>query len=195
MDCQMPVMDGYAATRAIREQSGNGTQLPVIAMTANAMAGDREKVIEAGMQDHIAKPLNVGRDVRHASPNGSNRGKPAAFCRNASADFCRAGLRHDGGRVAPARIAGGHRHPGRPGSHAMNNPALYLRHAGEVSATARDEFRCTCSRPPGPDADPTGQPPVAAHTLKGTAGNIGARALCRASLRPSWSMPARTRRA
>ena len=58
MDCQMPVMDGYTATRAIR-QNPAFKDLPIIAMTANAMAGDREKVIEAGMWDHIAKPLNV----------------------------------------------------------------------------------------------------------------------------------------
>jgi two-component system, sensor histidine kinase and response regulator len=58
MDCQMPVMDGYAATRAIRQNDLFKT-LPIIAMTANAMAGDREKVLEVGMNDHIAKPLNV----------------------------------------------------------------------------------------------------------------------------------------
>jgi len=58
MDCQMPVMDGYAATRALRQQP-RLKDLPVIAMTANAMAGDREKVIAAGMNDHIAKPINV----------------------------------------------------------------------------------------------------------------------------------------
>jgi len=59
MDCQMPVMDGYSATRAIR-QNPAFKDLPIIAMTANAMAGDREKVLEAGMNDHIAKPLDVG---------------------------------------------------------------------------------------------------------------------------------------
>ena len=58
MDCQMPVMDGYTATREIRKNPAF-KELPIIAMTANAMAGDREKVIEAGMSDHIAKPLNV----------------------------------------------------------------------------------------------------------------------------------------
>ncbi len=58
MDCQMPVMDGYAATRAIRQNPAL-QKLPIIAMTANAMAGDREKVIECGMWDHIGKPINV----------------------------------------------------------------------------------------------------------------------------------------
>jgi CheY-like chemotaxis protein len=58
MDCQMPVMDGFAAARAIRQRP-QWRDLPVIAMTANAMVGDREKVIAAGMNDHIAKPINV----------------------------------------------------------------------------------------------------------------------------------------
>jgi PAS domain S-box-containing protein len=58
MDIQMPLMDGYEATHEIRQQE-QYKDLPVIAMTANAMAGDREKVLEAGMNDHIAKPINV----------------------------------------------------------------------------------------------------------------------------------------
>jgi CheY-like chemotaxis protein len=58
MDCQMPVMDGYTATREIRRQS-SFADLPVIAMTANAMAGDREVALDAGMNDHITKPVNV----------------------------------------------------------------------------------------------------------------------------------------
>ena len=58
MDCQMPVLDGYAATRALRQEPGL-RELPVIAMTADAMVGDRDKVLAAGMNDHIAKPINV----------------------------------------------------------------------------------------------------------------------------------------
>lgn len=57
MDCQMPVMDGYEATRKIRAQE-KFRNLPVIAITANAMVGDREKALDVGMNDHIAKPID-----------------------------------------------------------------------------------------------------------------------------------------
>jgi signal transduction histidine kinase/DNA-binding response OmpR family regulator/HPt (histidine-containing phosphotransfer) domain-containing protein/HAMP domain-containing protein len=59
MDCQMPVMDGFEATRAIRRDA-RFAALPILAMTANAMEADKDRCAECGMNDHIAKPIDVG---------------------------------------------------------------------------------------------------------------------------------------
>ncbi|MBC7700561.1 response regulator [Aquabacterium sp.] len=59
MDCQMPVMDGYTATERIRARP-EWQNLPIIAMTASAMASDRDRVLQSGMNDHITKPLDLG---------------------------------------------------------------------------------------------------------------------------------------
>jgi PAS domain S-box-containing protein len=59
MDCQMPVMDGLAAARAIRETEHEGTRVPIVALTGNAMPGDREACVAAGMDDYLAKPFSL----------------------------------------------------------------------------------------------------------------------------------------
>ena len=59
MDIQMPEMDGYTATRLIRKNKAHYRDIPIIAMTAHAMTGDRDKSLDAGMNDHITKPVNA----------------------------------------------------------------------------------------------------------------------------------------
>ena len=171
MDCQMPVMDGYTATREIRKLP-QFEKLPIIAMTANAMVGDKEKVIAAGMWDHIAKPLNVGEMfatiAKWIKP-------PADAVLSAST------IEEEIPAVTPpvSPTAGGL--PPLPGidvkaglATCADMASLYARMLvkfrdsqgkfAELFAAARL------------DADPEATA-RAAHTLKGTAGNIGAKAL------------------
>jgi two-component system, sensor histidine kinase and response regulator len=171
MDCQMPVMDGYAATRAIRANAA-WSHLPVIALTANAMAGDREKVLDAGMVDHVAKPLDdvalfntLARWVKpHERATVPEINAPL-FVHDAHAA-------HDAALPAPPPL------PPLPGidtraglARAMNSDTLYRRlllrfHAGQADF----EHRFAVARV---ESDPQAAARCA-HTLKANAGNIGA---------------------
>jgi CheY-like chemotaxis protein len=59
MDCQMPELDGFEATRQIRSSAAQGAQIPIVAMTANAFAEDREACLASGMNDYLAKPVRL----------------------------------------------------------------------------------------------------------------------------------------
>jgi len=77
MDCQMPIMDGLAAARAIRSAENGGRRVPIVALTGNAMPGDREACVAAGMDDYLAKPFSLTA-LRNMLDRWTNAGTTAA---------------------------------------------------------------------------------------------------------------------
>ncbi len=82
MDCQMPEMDGYEATRNIRDENSTvrDHEVPIIAMTANAMKGDRARCLDVGMDDYVSKPINVKKltDAIECCLDRGNRGQSSS---------------------------------------------------------------------------------------------------------------------
>jgi PAS domain S-box-containing protein len=106
MDVQMPDMDGYAACQAIRAGTGGASRVPILAMTAHAMQGDRERSLAAGMDDHLNKPIDLDQVVaallRHCREPALPAGPaPRALTHDAGAHIDYAGaLRRVGGNAA-----------------------------------------------------------------------------------------------
>jgi signal transduction histidine kinase/DNA-binding response OmpR family regulator/HPt (histidine-containing phosphotransfer) domain-containing protein len=102
MDCQMPVLDGYSASRKWREiehADPTGPHLPIVAMTANAMAGDRQRCLDAGMDDYLAKPVTRGQ-LEHCLRRWlQDQPKPRA---PSAAAFASAGMGVGGAQAASA---------------------------------------------------------------------------------------------
>jgi len=165
MDCQMPVMDGYEATRIICRTPALA-QIPVIAMTANAMAGDRELVLEAGMRDHIAKPLDVDAMfetmARWITPSGA-AGTHVVPTRRAYPNTVSS---------VPASLPGIDVAAGL--ATTMNSEKLYRK---LLSKFEKNQSQFLLHFKAAQQSDDVRAAERCAHTLRGNAGNIGARSL------------------
>ncbi len=174
MDCQMPVMDGYTATERIRARP-EWHGMPVIAMTASAMAADRERVLGCGMNDHITKPLDLG----HMFTIMARWISPSAPASTASATST-APINPAPAPAAPRPTASeaSHKLPTLDTadglSRCMGNMDLYQRLLKGFAKTQHD-FAEQFAAAPDEDAAL-----LIAHTLKGLAGNIGATGLLQA---------------
>ena len=173
MDMQMPVMDGIEATRAIRSDP-NHQALPIIAMTANALVSDREACLQAGMNDHIAKPIDPDQlfgvllrwikrpDGRGTSPKG-----------RAAAKASTAPAAEDPFNIAGIDTASALK---RTGDNRKRYETLLRRFAQQQVGTV-DGIRKALSLGDAATAE------RAAHSLKGAAGTLGATTLSEAAAR------------
>lgn len=163
MDCQMPVMDGYAATRNIRANPAL-QHIPIVAMTANVMPADKEKVLDAGMNDHIAKPLNVQTMfvtmAKWFKPNSRSAAESPAEPRQREAETK---------QTLPHELPGINQRLGL--SNMMNNEKLYLRMLRRF-AESQHKFEAHFAAALAQEDDKAAE--RLAHTLKSTAGSIGA---------------------
>jgi HPt (histidine-containing phosphotransfer) domain-containing protein len=181
MDCHMPVMDGFVATEQIRRAERRGRRTPVIALTAGALVSDRERCLDAGMDDYVAKPIEaealaaaldrwvpedelVAEEVRPAAPAEPGTGGPAAVGVNP--------LSGTDGSTEPAAD---------PVDLERLESLSSLRTADGTSLLAsfvdafvrRSGERIRAIRAAATDPEPRALE-LAAHELKGSAGTIGA---------------------
>ncbi len=170
MDCQMPELDGYETTRALRREEADGTygsRPPhfVIALTANAMAGDREKCLAAGMDDFITKPIDLGQLEAALLRAAEARRLALAPATNSVAPSSEAGsaeLTLDPVVLQPLRV------PGEP--EALRELVDMFQ---EDSVARLETIR------QGLAAADAAMVKAAAHSLKGSAANLGGRRLAR----------------
>jgi PAS domain S-box-containing protein len=167
MDCQMPEMDGYQATAAIRqrEQDAPGARrIPIIAMTANAMAGDRELCLAAGMDDYVSKPVRIDHLAAALARWLPAGGAPAAGPPAPADGAAEADAPFDAGELAQLQE--------QLGGDRDSIPAIlkmFLEEAPQhVAAIAR-----------AVSAHHAGDLRQAAHRLRGSSQIIGARAMAR----------------
>jgi polar amino acid transport system substrate-binding protein len=171
MDLQMPIMDGFSATKVIRNTH---PQLPIIAMTANAMVSDKEKVLAAGMNDHITKPINVNNMfatiARWVTPSHSEKAVDSEQVKQAQN-----GEHTSSEKAVELVIADFISIDKEAGLMVANgNKSLYVKLLGRF-ITGQEDFveRFKASMAKEDQEEST----RFAHTLKGSAGNIGAKLL------------------
>lgn len=142
MDCQMPVLDGYAATKQIREEESGKSHTPIIALTANAMAGDEEKCRAVGMDEYLSKPIELKRLLELIDRYGGKAEEASLF--NEVVERLRAEVGFAPDTSAKLLVAG------------IDNMAALLT-ACEAAAEANDEPSTLCR---------------SLHALKGAAANL-----------------------
>ncbi|WP_158227136.1 PAS domain S-box protein [Mangrovitalea sediminis] len=173
MDCQMPVMDGYQATAEIRRRLGEQAP-PIVAMTANALADDREVSLAAGMVDHVAKPIDIAQLHRVIWRWLGTEAIPEVHAAPAPKPSRADGPVLDR-RRGIALLGGDER---------AYNQLLQLFRARQADAMAQLQAAL--------DAGDAELAQRLAHTLKGLAGNLGAGALQRSAARLEKSLQQRT---